>query len=171
MHVHLQYDSIVKKHHLMDILKSTLTSDWDEPESLPSHPEFIGPVNFTFLQGFYSMTNLWWYLPIEPYCKCTVTLQKWENINKWTWWNQHNEWWKGTTITARPSCVHQASQFCIFEHVKFHMVNAHWNILQMHVHLQYDSIVKKTSPNGHDEINTTSDGKEQLSLPGHPVFP
>ena len=28
----------------------------------------------------------------------------------------------------------------------------------------------KTSPNGHDEINTTSDGKEQLSLPGHPVF-
>ena len=126
-----------------DILKSTLTSHGDEPESLPSYPEFIGPVNFTFLQDFYSMTNSWWYLPIEPYCKCTVTLQKWENINKWTWWNQHNRWWKCTTITARPSCVHQTSQFCIFEHVKFHMVNAHWNILQMRVHLQYDSIVKK----------------------------
>jgi hypothetical protein len=34
--------------------------------------------------------------------------------------------------------------FCrIFEHVKFLMVNAHWTILQMHVHLQYDSTVKK----------------------------
>ena len=57
-----------------------------------------------------------------------------------------------------------------FEHDKFVMVNAHWNILQMHTHLQYDSIAKKTSPNGHSEINATSDGKEQLSLPGHPVF-
>ena len=29
---------------------------------------------------------------------------------------------------------------------------------------------EKTSPNGHDDINTARDGKEQLSLPGHPVF-
>jgi hypothetical protein len=40
----------------------------------------------------------------------------------------------------------------------------------MHMHLQYDSTLKKTSPNGHDEINTTSDGEEPLSLPGHPEF-
>ena len=33
--------------------------------------------------------------------------------------------------------------FAFLSKVKFHMVNAHWNILQMHVHLQYDYIVKK----------------------------
>ena len=134
MHVHLQYDSIVKKHHLMDILKSTLTGDWDEPESLPCHPEFIGPVNLAFLQYFWACQIRNGVCPLKHFAigqYICNKIQQWKNITKWTWWNQHNERWRGTTITARPSCVHQTSQFCIFEHVKFHMVNAHWNILQM----------------------------------------
>ena len=46
-----------------------------------------------------------------------------KNITKWTWWNQHNEWWKGTTITARPSCVPIAginiimTGKCIYNHI------------------------------------------------------
>ena len=31
-------------------------------------------------------------------------------------------------------------------------------------------VCEKTSQNGQDEVNTTSDGKEQLSLPVHPEF-
>jgi hypothetical protein len=98
---------------------------------------FIRPVNFAFLQDFYSMTKSWWYMPIEPHCKCTVTLQKWENINKWTWWNQHNEWWKGTTITARPSRVHQASQFCISAGFSS-MSNFLWHLAPKKVTFDFD---------------------------------
>ena len=55
----------------------------------------------------------------------------------------------GLTVIVAPFSIPSSSgqsilHFCrIFEHVKFLMVNAHWTILQMHVHLQYDSTVKK----------------------------
>jgi hypothetical protein len=45
-------DLLVRYHHQCDNLKSTRTSDGEEPESLPSHPEFIGLVSFAFLQDF-----------------------------------------------------------------------------------------------------------------------
>ena len=106
-------------HHQIDILKSTPKSDGEEPESLPGHLEFIGPVNFAFLQFFWACQIHDGKCSLKHIAKaqyiCNM-IHQWKNITKWTWWNQHNERWRRSTITARPSRVHRTVNFAFLQY-------------------------------------------------------